>query len=76
MEALGTTADRYGVLHADLTPENVLVQDGRLLVIDFDDFGAGWYLFDLTAALVFFVPHPRYSAVRAKPPGAGGVMTG
>jgi Ser/Thr protein kinase RdoA (MazF antagonist) len=60
LEVLGTTADRYGVIHADLTPENVLVQDGRLIMIDFDDFGEGWHLFDLATAVFFFVPHPRY----------------
>lgn len=64
LDALGTSPDRYGVIHADLTPENVLVQDGRLVMIDFDDFGEGWHLFDLATALFFFVPHPRYEDYR------------
>ena len=64
LETLGTAADRYGVIHADLTLENVLVQDGRLIAIDFDDFGEGWHLFDLVTVLFFFVPHPRYEDYR------------
>lgn len=64
LQALGTTPECYGVIHADLTPENVLVQDGRLIMIDFDDFGEGWHLFDLATALFFFVPHPRYGDYR------------
>ncbi|MEX5234824.1 phosphotransferase enzyme family protein [Kocuria arenosa] len=64
LEAIGTAPESYGVIHADLTLENVLVQDGRLIVIDFDDFGEGWHLFDLTTALFFLVPHPRYEDYR------------
>ncbi|KLU09561.1 phosphotransferase enzyme family protein [Kocuria sp. SM24M-10] len=64
LEAIGTTPEVYGVIHADLTPENVLVQDGRLIMIDFDDFGEGWHLFDLATTLFFFVPHPRYDEYR------------
>jgi Ser/Thr protein kinase RdoA (MazF antagonist) len=64
LEALGTAPESYGVIHADLTPENVLVQDGRLVMIDFDDFGEGWHLFDLATVLFFYQPHPRYEAYR------------
>jgi len=56
----GTAGDRYGPIHADLTPENVLVADGVLRVIDFDDFGPGYFLFDLVTALFWYQPHPRY----------------
>ena len=62
LDALETSADGYGVIHADLTPENVLVQDGRLIMIDFDDFGEGWRLFDLATILFWYRPHPQYEA--------------
>ena len=62
LDALETSADGYGVIHADLTPENVLVQDGRLIMIDFDDFGEGWHLFDLATILFWYQPHPQYEA--------------
>jgi Ser/Thr protein kinase RdoA (MazF antagonist) len=50
----------YGIVHADFTPENVLVKDGAFHIIDFDDFGEGWYMFDLATVLFFYIPHPRY----------------
>jgi Ser/Thr protein kinase RdoA (MazF antagonist) len=49
----------YGPIHADLTLENVLVSDGRIVVIDFDDCGEGWYLFDLATACFFLTGHPE-----------------
>jgi Ser/Thr protein kinase RdoA (MazF antagonist) len=60
----GTGPDRYGLIHADLRLSNLLVaHDGRAAhstaVIDFDDSGFGWYLYDLGAALSFIEADPR-----------------
>ncbi|GAA4377700.1 aminotransferase class III-fold pyridoxal phosphate-dependent enzyme [Paeniglutamicibacter cryotolerans] len=63
--AYGTGADRFGAIHADATPENVLVSDTGLRVIDFDDFGPGFFLFDLVTALFWYQPHPRYPEYEA-----------
>ena len=41
----------FGMIHADLHPGNLLVDDGALSVIDFDDAAFGWYLYDLAVAL-------------------------
>lgn len=61
----GRGPDRYGLIHADLRLANLLV-DGtgpagadRTGVIDFDDCGFGWFLYDLAAALSFIEHHPR-----------------
>ncbi len=61
----GTSPSVYGTIHADFTPENVLVSGDDLVVIDFDDFGDGWYLFDLATPLFFFYDHPDFAAFRA-----------
>lgn len=37
----------YGLIHADLVPDNVLYNNGALALIDFDDGGFGHRLFDL-----------------------------
>ena len=46
MEHIGTTPAHYGVLHADLTFSNILVQDGELYLIDFEQLGRGHFLYD------------------------------
>lgn len=51
-DEFGTGADRFGLIHADLLPENVLVRDGTPFVIDFDDAGFGWHLYDVATSLV------------------------
>ena len=50
---LGTAPDRYGLIHADLVFENILTGADGVRVIDFDDCGYGWYLFDLVTAIIF-----------------------
>ena len=42
----------YGLIHADLVPANVLVDSDGLKMIDFDDGGYGYRLFDVATALL------------------------
>ena len=41
----------YGLIHADLVPENVVLTDAGPSMIDFDDGGFGYRLFDLATVL-------------------------
>lgn len=63
--AYGEPPHRFGPIHSDLTPENVLRTDDGLVLIDFDDFAAGWHLFDLATAIHAFTPHPRRAEYEA-----------
>jgi len=64
LKDFGLGPDRYGVIHGDFTPENILVRDDECILIDFDDFGEGWHLFDLATLLFFYLPHPDYAEFR------------
>jgi Ser/Thr protein kinase RdoA (MazF antagonist) len=55
----GDDPHRYGLVHADLRLANLLVDGDRTYVIDFDDCGWSWYLYDLGAALSFIEDDPR-----------------
>ena len=45
----------YGLIHADLVQENVLIGPGGPQVIDFDDGGFGYRLFDMATVLNFIL---------------------
>jgi Ser/Thr protein kinase RdoA (MazF antagonist) len=55
----GSERHRYGLVHADLRLANLLVHGGDTFVIDFDDCGWSWYLYDFGAAVSFFEHDPR-----------------
>lgn len=55
----------FGLIHADAVRENVLIAGGTAQLIDFDDCGWGWRLFDLATALHPLDAEPEYPALRA-----------
>lgn len=43
----------YSMIHADFAAENIMVDGSDVRLIDFDDAGFGWHLFELATALYF-----------------------
>ncbi|MBZ9602971.1 phosphotransferase enzyme family protein [Phyllobacterium chamaecytisi] len=60
----GQGADRFGLVHADLRLANLLVDGDRLKVIDFDDSGFTWYMYDFAAAVSFIEHLPSIPELR------------
>lgn len=58
LEAFGKAPHRFGLVHADLRLANLLIHDGTTQVIDFDDSGMSWHLYDLATALSFIEERP------------------
>ncbi|MDR1789795.1 MAG: phosphotransferase [Opitutaceae bacterium] len=56
--ALGTDPDRFNLIHADLRDANLLIHNGQVAAIDFDDCGFSWFMHDLAAALSFMETAP------------------
>ncbi len=63
LAAFGTGQARYGLVHADTRLANLLVHDGSVSVIDFDDSGFSWYLYDLGTSVSFFEHAPEVPAL-------------
>ena len=59
LQRFGAGPDRYGLVHADLRLANLLVHGDETYVIDFDDCGWGWFLYDFGSAVSFFEHDPR-----------------
>ena len=55
LTAIGTSSKGYGLIHADLNLDNIILRDGRVTAIDFDDCGYGWHLFDLATISILFL---------------------
>ncbi|MFT9077127.1 phosphotransferase enzyme family protein [Ethanoligenens sp.] len=57
----GRTPDRFGLIHADLRPENLLVDKDNTSLLDFDDCGYGWFLYDCAASVSGMETNPLRS---------------
>ncbi len=53
LERYGKPRARFGLTHADIRLANLLIEGEVTRVIDFDDCGFSWYLYDLGTALSF-----------------------
>ncbi len=51
LDRYGREPERFGLAHCDLRLANLLLVDDSTRVIDFDDCGTGWLLYDLATAL-------------------------
>jgi len=59
LEKFGKEPNKFGLIHSDLRLANLLVEREQIKVIDFDDCGFGWYLYDL-ATSISFIEHKPY----------------
>jgi len=64
LKSLPRDSKHYGLIHADLHQGNVLFEDDEIHVIDFDDLGYGFWLYDLAAALTYQAATEQYPQIR------------
>jgi Ser/Thr protein kinase RdoA (MazF antagonist) len=58
IERFGVGPARFGLVHADLRLANLLVDGAHLRVIDFDDCGFSWFVYDFATAVSFIEHEP------------------
>jgi Ser/Thr protein kinase RdoA (MazF antagonist) len=63
LDDFGRTDDRFGLIHGDFLPENILVADDRPYLIDFNDSGTSWYLFEFATSLFFLQTDPDFETI-------------
>jgi Ser/Thr protein kinase RdoA (MazF antagonist) len=64
LRAYGQSDDRFGLVHADVRLANLLVDEGHVRVIDFDDCGFAWFMYDFATTVSFMEDHPRVPELR------------
>ncbi|MGD9872726.1 MAG: phosphotransferase enzyme family protein [Kiritimatiellia bacterium] len=57
-------ADTFGLIHYDLHVGNFLFDGDKANMIDFDECGFGWYLFDLAHILFEFIGDQRFDSFK------------
>ena len=65
LDAFGKSPDRFNLIHADMRLANLLIDNRGTRLIDFDDCGWGWFLYDFAAAISFIEDDPRNSDLKA-----------
>ncbi|MER9707572.1 phosphotransferase [Mesorhizobium sp. M0204] len=65
LAAFGKGQDRYGLIHADMRLANLLIEGETTKLIDFDDCGLGWFLYDFAAGISFMEDHAQVPALRS-----------
>ena len=55
----GMGADRFGLIHSDLRLANLLIDGSTVKVIDFDDCGFSWYMYDAATPVSFHEHQPH-----------------
>lgn len=54
LKKYGKTLNNYGLIHADMRLANILItHNNDMALIDFDDCGDGWFMYDFAAAVSF-----------------------
>jgi Ser/Thr protein kinase RdoA (MazF antagonist) len=64
LDALRETGADYGLIHADFVRQNILVTATDVRIIDFDDSGFGFRMYDMATALVKNRSEPHYVEIK------------
>lgn len=59
LEAFGKGPERFGLVHGDMRLANLLLDGRTVKVIDFDDCGFSWFLYDCATTVSFFEHAPE-----------------
>lgn len=59
LAAYGKGPERFGLIHCDLRLANLLIDGKAVKVIDFDDCGFGWHMYDAATPVSFYEHEPQ-----------------
>ncbi|MDC5857316.1 phosphotransferase enzyme family protein [Vibrio europaeus] len=67
LSSIPKQAPQYGLIHCDFLPENLLVDgSGQIHLIDFDDAGFGYHMFDIATTVFWFMGDESFDDIVAQ----------
>ena len=57
-------SNRFGLIHADMRLANLLISNNTTRLIDFDDCGMGWFMYDFAAGISFMEDNVQVPALK------------
>lgn len=55
----GQSAERFGLVHGDTRLANLLIDGGTVKILDFDDSGFSWFMYDAATTVSFYEHEPQ-----------------
>ena len=65
LKRFGQAPARFGLIHSDMRLANLLIDGDTVKVLDFDDSGFCWHLYDAATAVSFFEHEPHVPELMA-----------
>jgi len=65
LDRFGRAPERFGLIHCDMRLANLLIDGDVVKVLDFDDSGFSWHLYDAATAVSFFEHEPHVPELMA-----------
>lgn len=62
----GINKTNFGLIHSDCRFSNILKDESGYIIIDFDDCGDGWYMYDVASVFGFNENHPYVETAKER----------
>ena len=63
LERYGNGPNRFGLVHGDARLANLLVDGEEVMILDFDDCGFSWFMYDAATPVSFYEHEPQVPAL-------------
>lgn len=63
LQRYGKAVQRFGLIHGDTRLANLLIAGDKVKIIDFDDCGFGWFMYDAATTVSFYEHEPQVPAL-------------
>jgi Ser/Thr protein kinase RdoA (MazF antagonist) len=63
LKTYGERPENFSLIHADLHPDNIVLNGDNLSLIDFDDAACGWHMYEIASMLIEYQSDPDFETL-------------